>query len=113
MTLVGLEKSKERMTFSDMVRVPNAVRSLLDFRPDGAASFTDRQSLFSGYEGLMKEHHALVSIKKLIKAASDLDDIEAVRDQLHTMLLVANMRLLLFSASRRRNRKPVPGTLWW
>jgi hypothetical protein len=36
-----------------------------------------------------------------------------VRDQLHTMLLVANMRLLLFSASRRRNRKPVPGTLWW
>jgi hypothetical protein len=41
----------------------------------------------------MNEHHALVSIKKMIKAASDLDDIEAVRDQLHTMLLVANYAL--------------------
>lgn len=93
MTLVGLEKSKERVTLSDMVRVPNAVRPSLDCRSDGAASSTDRQSLLSEYEGLMNEHHALVSIKKMIKAASGLDDIEAVRDQLHTMLLVANYAL--------------------
>lgn len=42
---------------------------------------------------VMNEHHALVSIKKMIKAANGLDDIEAVRDQLHTMLLVANYAL--------------------
>lgn len=42
----------------------------------------------------MNEHQALVTIKKMIKAASELDDIEAVRDQLHTMLLVANNALL-------------------
>ena len=41
----------------------------------------------------MNEHQALVTIKKMIKAASDLDDIAAVRDQLHTMLLVANNAL--------------------
>jgi hypothetical protein len=93
MTLVRLEKSKEQVTLSDMVRVPNALRPALDCRSNGAASSTDRRSLFSGYEGLMNEHHALVSIKKIIKAASDLDDIEAVRDQLHTMLLVANYAL--------------------
>lgn len=49
--------------------------------------------LVSGYEVLMNEHQALVTIKKMIKAASDLDDIAAVRDQLHTMLLVANNAL--------------------
>lgn len=41
----------------------------------------------------MNEREALVSIKKMIKAATDLDDIEAVRDQLHTMLIVANYAL--------------------
>lgn len=81
------------MTLSDMVRMPDAVRPALERRSDGAAFSTDRQSMFSGYEGLMNEHHALVSIKTMIKAASDLDDIEAVRDQLHTMLLVANYAL--------------------
>jgi hypothetical protein len=41
----------------------------------------------------MNERQALISIIRLIKAASNLDDIEAVRDQLHTMLLVANHAL--------------------
>jgi hypothetical protein len=41
----------------------------------------------------MNERQALISIKRLIKAATDLEDIEAVRDQLHTMLLVANYAL--------------------
>jgi hypothetical protein len=50
--------------------------------------------MFSGYESSMNQHHGLVTIKKMIKAASDLDDIDAIRDQLHTMLLVANNGLL-------------------
>jgi len=41
----------------------------------------------------MNERQALISIKRLIKATNELDDIEAVRDQLHTMLLVANHAL--------------------
>lgn len=30
----------------------------------GPAFSTDRQSMFSGYEGLMNEHHALVLYQK-------------------------------------------------
>lgn len=41
----------------------------------------------------MNERQALISIKRLIKAANDLDDIEAVRDQFQTMLLIANHAL--------------------
>ena len=42
----------------------------------------------------MNERQALVSIKRMIKGACDLDDIEAVRDQLHTMLFIANHALV-------------------
>ncbi|WP_439923535.1 hypothetical protein [Nitrobacter sp. JJSN] len=42
----------------------------------------------------MNEREALVYIKRLIKTASDLNDIEAVSDQLHTILPIANRALL-------------------
>ncbi|WP_438278141.1 hypothetical protein [Nitrobacter sp.] len=53
----------------------------------------------------MNERQALVSIKRMIKAASDLDDIEAVRDQFHTMLLIANHALLPVQRGPTKNKK--------